>query len=522
MAKSAQAKVARNNAPDFEKFRLRGVVEKLARHDELVFHDESIEMIDVARVLETERRAVYFRNVGSRREQLVGNVLGSRNRLALALDVPLENLMPELRRRIKNPIPPTEVHSADAPVHDVVWTGTQIDLSKLPIHLQHSLDGAPYISASLDFSTETDTGRINVGCRRIMPMGRAVAAVDMNSPSDFRAIYMKAIAEKRPLPVAFVIGSHSADAIGSQILLPQSDEVALIGGIRGEAVPMVRCKTIDQMVPADAEVVLEGHLDPAGYVETEGPYGEYLGYYGKVKRNPLFRLTAITMRNDALFQTFTIGGYKLAATDTAQLVALRTEVAVWTALEATIREPIAVYCSPASGGMFNARFSMKPRYAGEARNALAAVLASPADVKHAFVVDEDIDVFSEDQIEWALATRFQVERDLLIMDGMRAYPLDPSLVGASRGSKAGFDLTIPYEAKQSPEFSVPDTPRLGNGNTFASVEAALSEGPKTYLDIMSALQTKDGREILVAFDDLLSEQRLKRLDDGRYSLVKPT
>ena len=142
------------------------------------------------------------------------------------------------------------------------------------------------------------------------------------------------------------------------------------------------------------------------------------------------------MRKDAVFQTVTIGGKALGTTDTAQLVALRTEAAVWSALEATVREPIAVYAAPGSGGMFNARFSMRQRYAGEARNALAAVLACPADVKHAFAVDPDIDVFSDEQIEWALATRFQAERDLLVMTGMRAFPLDPSLDGAKLGSKA--------------------------------------------------------------------------------------
>jgi UbiD family decarboxylase len=301
--------------------------------------------------------------------------------------------------------------------------------------------------------------------------------------------------------------------------LPETDELALIGGIRGSAVPVVRCRSIDQVVAADAEIVFEGYLDAAGYVELEGPYGEYLGYYGRMKRNPLFHVTAITMRKDALFQTVTIGGKMLGRTETAQLVALRTEAAVFAALEGAIREPLSVYAMPASGGMFNVRFSMRPRYAGEARNALAAVLACPADVKHAFVVDDDIDIFSDDQVDWALATRFQVERDLLVLSGMRAFPLDPSLCGAKLGSKAGFDLTIPFGAKSSSEFAIPDTPRLIAVEKFGSVEDALTNGPKTFVDIMMAIGTGDGRDVLRAFDDLRKVGRLQRLDDGRYALA---
>jgi 2,5-furandicarboxylate decarboxylase 1 len=512
------AKGSSKKNPNLDKFRLRNFLDTLERHGELLYNDDRVELIDVARLLESDPRAICFRNIGARGEQLVGNVMATRKRLALAFDIPDRELLVELRRRLGNPIAPVEVAPSDAPVQEIVWQGKEVDLTRLPIHLQHTLDGAPYISSSLDFSTELETGRTNVGCRRIMPLGRAIASVDMNAPSDFRAAFLKSIEAKRSMPVAFALGSHPADFIGSQILLPASDELALIGGVRGSAVPVVRCRTIDQFVAADAEIVLEGYIDAAGYVESEGPYGEYLGYYGRLKRNPLFRISAITMRKDAIFQTVTIGGKSLATTDTAQLVALRTEAAVWTALEATIREPVAVYAAPASGGMFNVRFSMRQRYAGEVRNALAAVLACPADVKHAFAVDPDIDVFSDDQIEWALATRFQVERDLLLMTGMRAFPLDPSLDGAKLGSKAGFDLTVPFGAGDNPEFSVPDTPRFVVAKTAATVEEALTRCPQTFFELMVALGTQDGRDILRSFDDLRAKGRLKRLDDGKYAL----
>ena len=130
------------------------------------------------------------------------------------------------------------------------------------------------------------------------------------------------------------------------------------------AAAVVKCITNDIRVPADAEYVIEGYLDEKGHREPEGPYGEFLGYYGAVKRNPVFHVTAITHRDDALFQTSTIGGKTLGRTDTAQLSALRTEISIWHALQAAVREPVAVYATTSSGGAFNVRVAHPPARAG--------------------------------------------------------------------------------------------------------------------------------------------------------------
>ncbi len=121
---------------------------------------------------------------------------------------------------------------------------------------------------------------------------------------------------------------HPVDHIAATMKQP-GDELELISSLRAAPVPVVKCVTNDVMVPADAEIVLEGYLDPAGYTEKEGPYGEYLGYYGGVKMNPVFRITAITHRKDALFQTTTISGSRMDLTDTSNLEALRTELNAW-------------------------------------------------------------------------------------------------------------------------------------------------------------------------------------------------
>lgn len=504
---------------DLERFRLRRLVEELTRLGEVDVHEEQVEYADVAGHLDGNPHAVHFKNVGDDGAELVGNVMGSRKRIALALGVDESELLHAITERLRQPIEPVQVSAQDAPVQQVVLTGDDADFTKLPIHLQHGRDGGPYLSASMDFSVDPATGWTNVGVRRNMLRGRQESGIDLVSPSDLRALYLRHVAEGKALPVSFVVGTHPADFIGAISLRPPTNELALLGAIRGAPVPVVKCVSNNVMVPADAEYVLEGYLDERGHVEPEGPYGEFLGYYGPMKGNPTFHLTAVTHRHHALFQTVTQSGRYLACTDTAHIASLRTESAVWAALETAIREPKAIYVTPACGGTFNVRLAMRQRYPGESRNAIAAALGSTGDVKHVFVVDDDIDVASDEQVDWALSTRFQADRDLVVMSDIRAYPLDPSLYGSRTGAKAGFDLTIPYDVERDLTFTVADPPTFA-GDGGKTVSEALGERAMHFGEIMDATGSRDGREIVIELEKLREAGKLTREEDGRYALSK--
>jgi 2,5-furandicarboxylate decarboxylase 1 len=148
-----------------------------------------------------------------------------------------------------------------------------------------------------------------------------------------------------------------------------------------------------------------------------------------------------------------------------------------------------------------------------------AAFGSVANVKNVFVVDPDIDVFSDEQMEWALATRFQPHRDLVIEQGFRTLPLDPSLGDATTGAKAGYDLTLPFGGQRAIESEIPQPPRF-EGKRFDSVEAALRDGPKFFEQLMTAVGSEDGREIVLVLEELQRQGRLKRDPaDGRYSLI---
>ncbi len=508
----------RTNAVDFERFRLRRFVESLSA-EELDIRDTSIDLAALAEVMEGNRKAVLFRSAGPEQAEVVGNVMGGRARIAKAFGVEPHELMQEVTRRLRNKPEIFEVSRAEAPCQAVVLTGADADVTRLPVHLQHGADGGPYISASIDYVIDPKTGFTNVGLRRLMLRSEHETGIDLVAPSDLKAIYESNAAAGKPTPVSFVVGAHPIDHVAGVMRLPV-DELGIVASLRDAPLPVVKSITNDIRVPADAEYVIEGYLDPRGHVEPEGPYGEFLGYYGAVKRNPVFHVTAITHREDALFQTSTIGGKTLGRTDTAQLSALRTEISIWRALEAAVREPVAVYATTSSGGAFNVRVALRQRVPGEARNAISACLGALANCKNVYVVDPDVDIFSDEQMDWAMATRFQPDRDLIVMSNMRTLPLDPSLAPGHRvGAKAGYDLTWPFGQSDRLEVRVPAPPRFA-GKRFSSVEAALTDGPKFFEDLMAAVGSRDGREVVRMLGSLRDKQALDRDGEGRY-FIKP-
>ena len=189
---------------------------------------------------------------------------------------------------------------------------------------------------------------------------------------------------------------------------------------------------------------------------------------------------------------------------------------IWRALETAVREPVAVYATTSSGGMFNVRVAMRQRVPGEARNAIAACFGALANVKNVFVVDPDIDIFSDEQMDWALATRFQADRDLVVVTACaRCRSIRRVTPGTRTGAKAGFDLTWPFGTGGRLETRVPEPPQFA-GARFASVEAALADGPKYFEELMTAVGSRDGREVVLALEPLRANGALGRDADGRY------
>ena len=502
---------------DFDRFRLRRLVEQLTELGEVEVHDEPVALADLSAIIEASPKAVLFRKAGPEQVELVAGVMGSRRRVAVALGVEETDTVREYERRMANPQQHFEVPSADAPVHQVVLTGDDIDLTKLPFHLQHDLDGGPYISSAIDFSIDPANGRHNVGCRRLMLRGRQHLTTNLTAPSDLKATYRACVERGDRLPISFAIGSHPTAYLAATSRRP-GDEFDLVATLRGAPVPMVRGVTNGVPAPADAEMIIEGYLDELGYRELDGPYGEFWGFYGAAHIDPVFHVTAIAMRADVLHQSMLHGCRDMTRMEFSPMGSLHTEASVYAALRAARIEPAAVHASDAVATGQHVRVAIDPAAApGQARSVISALFALPG-MKQVVVVDSDVDVRNDAEVEWALSTRFRADRDLVVAEGFPGFYSDPTVSGGTV-AKVGLDATAGLPG-DSMENWRPTPPRVTRERRVASVREALQAGPLYFREIMDALGSDDGREIVLQLDELHEEGILTRGPNWQWELTK--
>jgi UbiD family decarboxylase len=505
---------------DFEKFRLRRFVDRLIDLDEVEVREDPVPIVGLSEIIESTPKAVLFKQAGPERLEMIAKASASRKRLVAAFDTTDDKIYDVFHSRLANPQTVVEVPSDEAPVHAVKITGDDIDLTKMPFHPQHEFDGSCYISSGIDYTVDPETGRTNVGSRRLSLRNRTQTGTNVTAPSDLKRIYTACAARGERLPVTFTIGAHPLDMVAATTRIG-GDELSLVATLRGETAPVVKSLTNDIRIPADAEIVLEGYLDERGYVEPEGPFGEYMGYYGAIHMDPVFTCTAITMRKDAMYQTLQHGtAFVLDQTDSACITQMRIEADAMKILRGAIREPIAAYHRPTGGGSNALRISIKQHMFGEARNAMAALFGNLRQLKHIWVFDEDIDIRDERQVEWAFGTRFQADQDIVMIGGMMGMPMDPSLQGRRTGAKAGFDCTRPFGRDDEIPFTRCAAKVFGGPARFQTVEQALQAEPMFFSHVVEAIGSEDGRDVACALDELREAGRLGRDRDGRYHLTE--
>lgn len=517
---------------------LRQFLDQLRDAGQLLQITKEIPLHHIGAILANRDTAVYFERVQYSDMPVVGNVAASRRNLALAFGCAPEELLPTMQARLD--LPPAIKEITDAPVKERVFVGDDVDLTMFPLHLQHEHDAAPYISCGLDVTHDEENGRWNIGMRRLMFLDRNHAGIDLVAPSDLMVLYRRRLAQGKPLDIAFLVGVHPLWQLASLFRSPIKNEMHFLSMITGQPVETIRCETIDLAAPAAAEIILEGRVLPAGYEQIEGPYGEFMGPYGVARLNPVVEFTAITCRARPIFQTTTIAGAHLANTDTSQLSSVRAESVLWETLKQAVQEPVNVYC-PAAASQNYAVASIRKRFAGEGKNALMAMLSCKVGVKKAVVVDEDIDPFDHEQVDWAIATRVQANRDVVIPDHLRAIPIDPSLLSGPpyTTSKLGIDATRPsgMRAERFAPAYAPYRDAVGD-DLDAYLESAterlpeptvndaaaisdlilrrLAEGPATYFELLEATPGCNHRLLLSCVAVLTQGGNIDRDDSGRF------
>jgi len=379
---------------------------------------------------------------------VVINAQASRRLMAMALQCEPRELATAFSERQGKPIAPVEM--INAPVHEVIRTGDEVDLSKAPILTHYDVNAAPYITAGIVVAVDPDTGVRNTSYNRLMMAGKRELRIFMAVGRHLWTLHNKLERRDQPLPIAIVIGVHPLFSLGAQAFTPATeDEYAVIGGVMGEPLRLVKAKTVPIPVPADAEMIIEGQILPH-VRRTEGPFGEFTGHAVSQDERQVIEVTAITHRNNYIFQDVHAG-----YTEHKLMGAVPREAALIKAVRQTV-PTVKNVCMPVSGNCrFHAYISIGKRAPGQAKNAICAAFAADMLLKHVVIVDEDIDVFDEEQVLWAVSNRFQADKDLVVIANAQGSELDPSAGPGGVNAKMGLDATKPLDGFP-PELRVPD------------------------------------------------------------------
>jgi 2,5-furandicarboxylate decarboxylase 1 len=367
--------------------------------------------------------------------QVITNLFAERGRIARMAGTTRQDFSRTWNHAIDHPLAAKIV--GGGPVQEVVQTGEQVDVGILPISRHFAGDAGRYISSGILICKDPDTGVRNLSFQRLQMKGPNRFGASLHSRGHIWEHLQRAEARGKNLEVAVVIGAHPALYLaGAAKVAMEIDELGIAGALLGAPVELVKCKTIDMEVPAEAEYVLEGEL-LAGVQEDEGPFGEYTGYSTYRSTRNVFLVKAITRRARPIFLDIVPGW----SNEHLLLGRSAKEALVFRRLKEMVPNLVALNY-PKSGTHFHAYLSLNKPVAGQARHALMLLFGLDSYIKFAVAVDDDIDVYDDDDVLWAMATRFQADTDMFMVPKVFCNRLDPSAIDGM-SAKLGIDATAP-------------------------------------------------------------------------------
>ncbi len=398
---------------------------------------------------------VVFEKIKDKTMPLVTNVAGSRKLLAACLGVKVAELPTAFRERCQKYIP-CEVVSTAA-WDEVVLEGDQIDLTKLPIPLQFTVDAAPYITAGQISARDPITGVDTTGFHRLMLKGKDRLGISLHSRRRLYEYHRRAEEKGQSLPVAIAIGTHPLHYMGSMVYAyPQNvRKFEIIGGLFGEPYRLARCGVADIEVPAGAEIVIEGEI-LAGVREPEGPFSEFTGYASHRSTQNVFVAKRVRMRRDAIYHSVVSG----MSQDHILVSCITREGEILNALRRNLPNVRNVHVPHTTCGAFMAFVSMKKTAEGEPQMAVMATFGTELYTKYVVVVDDDVDIFNMNDVMWAIATRVRAEKDIVLIPGCKGAIIDPTSDPQTFTlTKMGIDATRPADKDFAERLVISDEQR---------------------------------------------------------------
>jgi 2,5-furandicarboxylate decarboxylase 1 len=429
---------------------LRSWLARLATSDRLATIEQPVDLkhqlAAIAKKLDGKKAAVFL-NAGGHKMPVVSGFMSKRSWIAEAMGIEERDLLRRFRRAAEHPIASRVVQRKDASCQQVVHHD-HIDLHALlpiPTHSEH--DNGPYLTAGLVIARNPATGIQNVSINRIQVHAADRMAILM-LPRHLYAFYQEAERAGQALDVAIAIGLDPLTMLASQAITPiDHDELEIAGALHGAPLPVVKCITNDVHVPAASEIVIEGRILP-NVREPEGPFGEFPKYYSAREAREVIEVTAVTHVRDPIFHTIVP-----AEMEHLLLGAIPREATLLSHLQRSHPGVSDVELSVGGVCRYHLWVQFDKKREGEAKNVILSAFGAHYDIKQVVVVDRDVNVHDPAEVEWAIATRFQANRDLVVIEGAQGSILDPSttvgqppdtpphLQGIS--AKMGLDATRP-------------------------------------------------------------------------------
>lgn len=397
------------------------------------------EIGNVIRACENENTgAPYFESLKDSEYTLIGGILSNMERIALAMECTKEEIVTKLMHAMEAPFPPVKVEKGVCQQN--VLTGDDVDLYKLPIPIHAPKDGGAFITGGVIVSKELDGDKQNLSFQRMQLKGKNKLGIMINEWRHLKEFYDEAEAQGKSLPISIVIGADPMVYVGAGLRY-EGDEMEVVGAIRQRPQEVVKSVTNDIYVPATAEIVIEAEILP-DIREKEGPLGEFTGHYSEPWPSPVLHVTAITHRDDAIYQT--IAGASFEHINLGGVVP---------------REPLVLKnCSYVSSGIkdvhlapygsgFLALVKMKKSNPGEPKNVAMAAMISYVNIKNVIVVDEDVDIYNPADVLWAFCNRVVPEKDIFYVPHSQGHELDPTSDDRGVQTKMGIDATLDEKSK---------------------------------------------------------------------------
>jgi len=374
-----------------------------------------------------------FEKVKNYENKIVANVCGTRKRICAALNVDHDGLYRKLMDAWRLPRKPKIVE--DSAVKEIV----ENDLSKVSVLTHFERDAGPYITSAVVYARSIDGKVENVSVHRLQVLDKKHLAIRL-VPRHLFKLWQMAKEVGKDLEVSISVGVHPAIMLAASSPVPFGvNEFEVANALIGNDLRLIECENVDAYAPAEAELVLEGKISATKEV-VEGPFVDVTGTYDIERKQPVVEVLKVMHRKDYVYQALLPSG-----AEHRLLMGLPHEVLIWDAVSKVVPKAYAVNLSVGGSGWLHAIISIEKQLDGDGKNALLAAFAAHPSLKHAVVVDSDIDVFNVSDVEWAIATRFQASEDLLVIKNVRGSTLDSSAdQETGLTSKMGVDATRPF------------------------------------------------------------------------------